>query len=147
MGGHCHQRHYVCRRAERRDHRQIDGTSGRLPRFPRRCVTYALSLFVLAKPPMWRANAAPLKGISLAVLGIWALGSTIWGVVVIGVPEAFIMGLVGLLALAELVFRFFLIKLQKPLRKNDRTLEIDNPSHGENKFASAICSARHRGLQ
>ena len=74
-------------------------------------MTYALSLFVLAKPPMWRANAAPLKGISLAVLGIWALGSTIWGVVVIGVPEAFIIGLVGLLALAELVFRFFLIKL------------------------------------
>ena len=66
-------------------------------------MTYALSLFVLAKPPMWRANAALLRGISLAVLGIWALGSTIWGVFVICVPEAFIIGLVGLLALAELV--------------------------------------------
>jgi Co/Zn/Cd efflux system component len=33
-------------------------------------VTYALSLFVLTKPPMWRANAALFKGISLAVLGI-----------------------------------------------------------------------------
>ena len=63
-------------------------------------VTYALSLFVLAKPPMWRANAALFKGISLAVLGLWVLGSTIWRVFVTGVPEAFIMGSVGLLALA-----------------------------------------------
>jgi Co/Zn/Cd efflux system component len=62
--------------------------------------TYALSLFVLAKPPMWRANAALFKGISLAVLGLWVLGSTIWRVFVTGVPEAFIMGSVGLLALA-----------------------------------------------
>lgn len=63
-------------------------------------VTYALSLFVLAKPPMWRANAALFKGLSLAVLGIWVLGATIWRVFVTGVPEAFIMGSVGLLALA-----------------------------------------------
>jgi len=63
-------------------------------------VTCALSLFVLAKPPMWRANAALFKGLSLAVLGIWVLGATIWRVFVTGVPEAFIMGSVGLLALA-----------------------------------------------
>ncbi|MGB0577904.1 MAG: cation transporter [Alphaproteobacteria bacterium] len=63
-------------------------------------LTYGLSLFVLAKPPMWRANAALFKGVSLAVLGVWVLGSTIWRVFVTGVPEAFIMGSVGLLALA-----------------------------------------------
>ena len=61
--------------------------------------TYALSLFVLAKPPRWRANAALFKGISLAALGVWVLGSTIWRVFVTGVPEAFIMGSIGLLAL------------------------------------------------
>ena len=64
------------------------------------CATYGLSLFVLAKPPSWRANAALFKGISLAVLGLWVLSATIWRVFVTGVPEAVIMGSVGLLALA-----------------------------------------------
>lgn len=62
--------------------------------------TYALSLFVLAKPPRWRTNAALFKGVTLAVLGLWVLSSTIWRVFVTGVPEAVIMGSIGLLALA-----------------------------------------------
>jgi Co/Zn/Cd efflux system component len=64
------------------------------------CATYALSLFVLTKPPSWRANAALFKGATLAVLGLWVLGATVWRVFVTGVPEAMIMGGVGLLALA-----------------------------------------------
>ncbi len=62
--------------------------------------TYGLSLFVLSKPPSWRANAALFKGATLAVLGLWVLSATIWRVFVTGVPEAMIMGSVGLLALA-----------------------------------------------
>jgi Co/Zn/Cd efflux system component len=62
--------------------------------------TYALSLFVLAKPPRWRTNAALFKGATLAVLGLWVLGSTVWRVFVTGVPEAMIMGSVGMMALA-----------------------------------------------
>lgn len=62
--------------------------------------TYALSLFVLAKPPSWRTNAALFKGATLAVLGLWVLGSTVWRVFVAGIPEAMIMGSVGLIALA-----------------------------------------------
>jgi hypothetical protein len=120
MGSHCHQRHYVCRRAERRDHRQIGGTSGKRPRFSRRCVTYALSLFVLAKPPLWRANAALFKGISLNVLGIWVLGSTIWRVFVTGVPEAFIIRMLGLLALAANVVSVLILMR---FRSGDANLE------------------------
>ena len=63
--------------------------------------TYGLSLFVLARPPSWRANAALFKGATLAVLGLWVLSATIWRVFVTGVPEAMIMGSVGLLALAS----------------------------------------------
>ena len=64
------------------------------------CATYGLSLFVLAKPPRWRANAALFKGATLAVLGLWVLSATIWRVFVTGIPEAMIMGSIGLLALA-----------------------------------------------
>ena len=64
------------------------------------CATYGLSLFVLAKPPRWRANAALFKGATLALLGLWVLSATIWRVFVTGIPEAMVMGVVGLLALA-----------------------------------------------
>ena len=62
-------------------------------------MTYALSLFVIARPPLWRANAALFKGISLAVLGLWVLGSTLWRVFTDTVPEPLTMGIVGVLAL------------------------------------------------
>jgi Co/Zn/Cd efflux system component len=75
-------------------------------------VTYALSLFVLGMPLVWRARAALLKGVSLGAMGLWVLGSTGYHVMVLGVPKAEVMGAVGLLALAAnltsvlLLFRF-----------------------------------------
>jgi Co/Zn/Cd efflux system component len=72
-------------------------------------VTYALSLFVLTKPPRWRANAALFKGISLGILGAWVLGSTLWRVFSDSVPEPFLMGSVGLLALAANIVSVLLL--------------------------------------
>lgn len=72
-------------------------------------VTYALSLFVLTKPPRWRANAALFKGMSLAVLGAWVLGSTLWRVFTESVPEPFLMGTVGILALVANVVSVLLL--------------------------------------
>lgn len=61
--------------------------------------TYALSLWVIARPPRWRANAALLKGGSLGVLGAWVLAQTLWRVLSPGPPEAIVMGGIGVLAL------------------------------------------------
>ena len=61
--------------------------------------TYGLSLWVLGRPIHTRATAALLKGVSLAMMGIWVLGSTFWQIFVLGVPEAGIMGMTGILAL------------------------------------------------
>jgi Co/Zn/Cd efflux system component len=75
-------------------------------------MTYALSLWVIGRPAAWRTNAALFKGLSLGALGIWVLGATLWRVFVEGVPEAYVMGAVGLLALVAnlvsvaLLFRF-----------------------------------------
>lgn len=71
--------------------------------------TYALSLYVINKPPRWRANAALFKGLSLALLAAWVLGSTVWRVFVTGVPEAAIMGAVGLMALAANVISVLIL--------------------------------------
>jgi len=62
--------------------------------------TYGLSLFVIGMPLIWRARAALFKGASLAVMGLWVLASTAYHLLVLGVPQAEVMGVVGFLALA-----------------------------------------------
>lgn len=61
-------------------------------------VTYAISLVVIGMPLIWRARAALFKGISLGLMGIWVLGSTLYHVLILGVPQAEIMGAIGMLA-------------------------------------------------
>ena len=74
-------------------------------------VTYAISLFVIGMPLMWRARAALLKGISLGLMGLWVLGSTLYHVLILGVPQAEIMGAIGLLAFtANIVSVLLLMK-------------------------------------
>ena len=63
-------------------------------------LTYGISLAVIGATLRVRTLAALAKGISLALMGTWVLGSTIYRVFVTGVPVAQIMGAIGLLALA-----------------------------------------------
>ncbi|WP_306119425.1 MULTISPECIES: cation transporter [unclassified Roseitalea] len=63
-------------------------------------LTYGISLFVLGMSLRVRATAALFKGLSLAAMGTWVLGSTAYQVLVLGVPSAPVMGVVGFLALA-----------------------------------------------
>jgi Co/Zn/Cd efflux system component len=60
---------------------------------------YAISLGVAGMALAWRARAALLKGASLGLLGIWVLGSTAWHAYAGTLPQAEVMGIVGLLAL------------------------------------------------
>jgi len=62
--------------------------------------TYTITLLVIGMPLVWRARAALLKGLSLGAMGLWVLGSTAYHVLVLGVPRAEVMGVVGFLALA-----------------------------------------------
>lgn len=62
--------------------------------------TYALSLAVIGAPTRTRATAALLKGISLAIMAVWVLGSTGYQAFILGVPKAEVMGVIGALALA-----------------------------------------------
>ncbi len=49
---------------------------------------------------VWRARAALLKGITMALFGLWVLGKTAYAAMSGIPPEAFTMGVVGALALA-----------------------------------------------
>ena len=63
-------------------------------------LTYAITLAVLGRPLRTRALAALAKGISLAVMGVWVFGSTLWLALGPGLPKAEVMGAIGALALA-----------------------------------------------
>jgi len=60
---------------------------------------YAISLGVAGLALQWRARAALLKGVSLALLGLWILASTAWMTFTGTLPRAETMGVVGTLAL------------------------------------------------
>ncbi|MCR9136809.1 MAG: cation transporter [Alphaproteobacteria bacterium] len=62
-------------------------------------LTYGISLAVIGRSLQVRSAAALAKGASLLLMGLWVLGSTVYQVFVIGVPQAQIMGFVGFLAL------------------------------------------------
>ena len=73
--------------------------------------TYSLSLLVIGRPLRTRALAALAKGLSLAVLGAWVLGATLYRVFVLGVPDEVVMGAVGMLALlANVVSALLLLR-------------------------------------
>ncbi len=63
-------------------------------------LTYGLSLDVIGLSLRTRASAAVVKGVTLALMGLWVLGSTVWHTLVLGTPRAEVMGLIGFLALA-----------------------------------------------
>ncbi|AVM73096.1 cation transporter [Magnetospirillum gryphiswaldense] len=61
---------------------------------------YGISLFVLASGVRVRAGAALFKGGTMAIFGLWVMGSTAWHAWSGTLPRAEIMGGIGLLALA-----------------------------------------------
>lgn len=61
---------------------------------------YGISLAVLAMSLGWRSRAALLKGVSMALFGVFVLGKAAWAAAVGVPPEALTMGIVAMLALA-----------------------------------------------
>jgi len=60
---------------------------------------YGVSLMVVSSALAVRAKAALLKGATMGLFGLWILVATLWQALAGGVPNAFTMGWVGLLAL------------------------------------------------
>ena len=85
-------------------------------------MTYGLSLAVIGASVRVRTNAALLKGGSLLLMGLWVFGATLWRVFVTGVPEAEIMGGVGVLALAANLTSVLLLMRYKDGDANVRSV-------------------------
>jgi len=85
-------------------------------------LTYGLSLAVIGMSLKARSMTALLKGVSLLLMGLWVFGSTVYQVLILGVPEAQIMGVVGLLALAANLASVFLLMRYKDGDANVRSV-------------------------
>jgi cation diffusion facilitator family transporter len=62
--------------------------------------TYGITIMVIGRALAVRARAALFKGVTLAAMGLFVLGSAAWRTFVEGAPEAVTMGAVGVAALA-----------------------------------------------
>jgi Co/Zn/Cd efflux system component len=73
---------------------------------------YGVSLFVLGMALQWRARASPLKGATMAAFGLWILFVTVRHAIAGTVPDAPVMGAIGVAAMlangivAALLYRF-----------------------------------------
>jgi Co/Zn/Cd efflux system component len=85
-------------------------------------VTYALSLWAIGKPPGVRAGAAFAKGLSLMTMGLWVAGSTLYQFFVLGVPQAEVMSVVGMLALCANLASVYLLVAYKDGDANIRSV-------------------------
>jgi Co/Zn/Cd efflux system component len=85
-------------------------------------VTYGLSLAVIGASLRTRATAALFKGVSLSLMAAWVLGSTLYHVLIFGLPRAEIMGGIGLLALAANVASVLLLMRYKDGDANVRSV-------------------------
>ncbi|AKH19065.1 cation transporter [Sedimenticola thiotaurini] len=63
-------------------------------------LTYGITLMAIGHSIRWRASAALFKGVTLALMGLWVLGATLYRVFILGIPNEAIMGSVALMAFA-----------------------------------------------
>lgn len=84
--------------------------------------TYAISLFVIGMSLRVRAAAALVKGISLAVMGLGVLGLTTYQVLFLKLPQAEVMGAIGLMALIANLASVFILMRYKDGDANVRSV-------------------------
>lgn len=85
-------------------------------------VTYGLSLAVIGASLRRRATAALFKGISLSVMALWVVGSTVYQTLILGIPKAEVMGVIGFLALAANLGSVLLLRPYKDGDANVRSV-------------------------
>jgi Co/Zn/Cd efflux system component len=85
-------------------------------------VTYALSFWAIGRPLAVRAGAAFLKGLSLMAMGLWVAATTLYQFFVLGVPQAEVMSVVGLMALGANLASVYLLVAYKDGDANIRSV-------------------------
>ena len=85
-------------------------------------LTYGMSLAVIGLSLRVRATAAMVKGISLLLMGLWVFGTTLYQVMFLEVPQAEVMGVIGIMALATNLGSVLLLRRYKDGDANVRSV-------------------------
>jgi Co/Zn/Cd efflux system component len=104
-------------------------------------LTYGMSLAVIGAAVPVRAWAALAKGLSLTLMGLWVFGSTAYHVLVLGVPKAEIMGMVGLMALAANVASVLVLARYKDGDANVRSVWLCSRNDAIGNVAVMVAAA------
>ena len=104
-------------------------------------LTYGLSLAVIGMSLRVRSTAALLKGASLLLMGFWVFGSTAYQILILGVPRAEIMGVIGLLALAANLASVLLLMRYKDGDANVRSVWLCSRNDAIGNVAVMVASA------
>jgi cation diffusion facilitator family transporter len=84
--------------------------------------TYGISLAVIGASMRTRGFAAIGKAASLSLMSLWVLAMTAYHVLIVGVPRAEVMGIVGILALAANVTSVLILMRYKDGDANVRSV-------------------------
>jgi len=103
--------------------------------------TYAISLFVIGMSLRARATAALFKGLSLAAMGLWVFGSTAYQVLILGVPRAEVMGIVGFLALVANAVSVLLLLRYRDGEANVRSVWLCSRNDALGNIAVILAAA------
>jgi Co/Zn/Cd efflux system component len=85
---------------------------------------YGIAIYVMGHSLKWRAGTALVKGLLMAGFGVYVLALAVYRVFVLGVPDAAIMGSVGILALAANVASAVLLYRHRTGDSNMRAVWI-----------------------
>lgn len=102
--------------------------------------TYALSFWAIGRPLAVRAGAAFIKGLSLLAIGLWVAGTTLYQFLVLGIPAAEVMSLVGLLALGANLFSVWLLMAYKDGDANVRSVWLCSRNDAIGNIAVVIAA-------
>jgi cation diffusion facilitator family transporter len=103
--------------------------------------TYGISLAVIGAPIRTRSVAAFAKGLSLTVMGLWVFGSTVYHTLVLGLPRAEVMGVVGVLAFAANVASVLILMRYKDGDANVRSVWLCSRNDAIGNVAVMIAAA------
>jgi Co/Zn/Cd efflux system component len=104
-------------------------------------MTYGISLAVIGASLQLRARAALLKGASLTLMGLWVFGATAYHVLVLGVPRAEVMGVIGFLALAANVASVLILLRYKDGDANVRSVWLCSRNDAIGNVAVMVAAA------
>ena len=104
-------------------------------------MTYGISLAVIGMSLRVRATAALFKGASLMLMGLWVFGSTVYHLIILGVPRPEVMGLIAFLALAANVASVLILMKYKDGDANVRSVWLCSRNDAIGNVAVMLAAA------